>query len=159
MTAFIIIVVIAIFGIALYYNVKRTNALTESGRIVKRGGNWYENAEQFTLSGADFERVVKGIQASDLSGTGVSVSKNDQKQALWFTTSTWRSVLRKLENAGDKDVYEFSMLHWKEHNGVVQTGVEMNILLTAVEKVFVSIDPATQVTTRPISVKTKTDFF
>lgn len=158
MEAFIIIAVIAVFGIALYYNMKKNKELTDSGRIVKRSGLWYENAEQFTLSGADFDRVVKGIQASDLSGTGVSVSKSDEKKALWFASSTWRAVLHKMENAGDKDVYEFSMLHWKEHNGVVQTGVEMNLLLTAIEKVFVAIDPGTQVTTRPIHVKTKTDF-
>lgn len=42
---------------------------------------------------------------------------------------------------------------------MVQEHIPMNILITAIEKMFLSIDPAAQVKNVPIQVKTKPNFF
>lgn len=159
MTTFIIIVFVGFIVFAVYYNVKRQKKLTSEGRILPRPGNWYLNAETFTLSGADFGRVTAGIQTADLAGAGVSVKKSDEKKALWFVGGTWQSVLHQKEDADGKNVYDYFLQHWKEHNGATQNVVEMNMVLTAVEKTLLAIDPAAQVTTRPLDVKTRTSLF
>lgn len=61
---------------------KVNRQLMDEGRIVQRKYVITEQAEEFTLRGADFARVLQGIQNADLRGSGVSVQKNDANQVL-----------------------------------------------------------------------------
>lgn len=157
----ILVILLAIgIGVAVgMKQVKASNQLMDEGRVVRRTNNWLKSAEEFTLTGGDFARVVQGVQAADLSGTGLNATKSDAEQAVGFKSSTWSAILSKEDDAGDKNVYDFHFVAWHEHNGVPQDALAMNVLLTAVEKLFLAIDPNTQVRTTPIKVKTKTDFF
>ena len=131
----------------------------DEGRIVKRKYVITEQAEEFTLRGADFARVLQGIQDADLRGSGVSVQRNDTNQAFFFTGSNWKAEMYRKNDVGDQNVWYFHFTNWKTYRGMVQEHIPMNILITAIEKMFLSIDPGAQVQNIPIKVKTNPSFF
>lgn len=138
---------------------KVNRQLIDEGRIVQRKYIITEQAEEFTVQGADFARVLQGIQDADLRGSGVSVQKNEAKQVFFFNGSNWKAEMYRKDDMGGKNVWYFHFTNWKTYRGMVQEHIPMNILLTAMEKMFLSIDPAAQVKNVSIQVKTKPSFF
>ncbi len=69
----------------------------------------------------------------------------------------------RLYYTGEKDgkaVYCFEFLNWKVKDGlIVQGGMYMNMLVVAIEKMFLDIDPNTQVTDKRVDIKTKYRFY
>ena len=87
---FAILLSVGAVAIGLFFGLRQgkvNNQLLDEGRIVKRKYVITEQAEEFTLRGADFARVLQGIQDADLRGSGVSVQRNDTNQAFFFTGS------------------------------------------------------------------------
>ncbi len=147
-------------GLALGLRQGKVNhQLMDEGRIIQRKYVITEQAEEFTLRGADFARVLQGIRNADLRGSGVSVQKNDANQVFFFTGGSWKAEMYRKNDIGDQNVWYFHFTNWKTYRGMVQEHIPMNILITAIEKMFLSIDPAAQVKNVPIKVKTKTSFF
>ena len=62
-------------------------------------------------------------------------------------------------DVGDQNVWYFHFTNWKTYRGMVQEHIPMNILITAIEKMFLSIDPGAQVQNIPIKVKTNPQLF
>ena len=82
---FAILISVGAVAIGLFFGLRQgkvNNQLLDEGRIVKRKYVITEQAEEFTLRGADFARVLQGIQDADLRGSGVSVQRNDTNQAF-----------------------------------------------------------------------------
>lgn len=157
----IILVVIAI-GIGLAIGLKQrqgTQQLMQDGRILKRDITFVETAEIFTLSGAEFNSVVEAIRNTDLSGTGASADQNLEKQAVLFKGSDWSAQLYRMENDGDKAVYCFNFLKWQTYRGMPQNHVPMNLLLTAIEKMFLQLDPNAQVQASRMKSSSRPNFF
>lgn len=155
---FLVVFFVAL-AVILVTQVKKNNQLLKDGKITKRKYVLPEQAEEFTLRGADFARVLKGIQDADLSGSGVSVQKNDANQAFFFNGSNWKAEMYRKNDIGDQNVWYFHFTNWKTRKGMVENVIPMNILITAMEKMFLSIDPGTQVQNIPIKVKTNPSFF
>ncbi len=157
-----ILLIVGALAIGLFFGlrqVKVNRQLMDEGRIIQRNYVITEQAEEFTLRGADFVRVLQGIQNADLQGSGVSAQKNDTNQVFFFTGSNWKAEMYRKNDIGDQNVWYFHFTNWKTYRGMVQEHIPMNILITAIEKMFLSIDPAAQVKNVPIKVKTKPDFF
>ena len=160
--AFGVVIIIIAVGIGVTVGLsqrKKANALIEDGRMVKRDISFVETAEVFTLSNADFSRVVDAIKVSDLSGTGVSADRNSEKQAILFKSGGWAAQLYRMEDDGNKYVYCFVFTSWQTYRGIPQNHVQMNLLITAVEKAFINIDQDTQVQSSKIRTKSKASFF
>ena len=159
---FAILLSVGAVAIGLFFGLRQgkvNNQLLDEGRIVKRKYVITEQAEEFTLRGADFARVLQGIQDADLRGSGVSVQRNDTNQAFFFTGSNWKAEMYRKNDVGDQNVWYFHFTNWKTYRGMVQEHIPMNILITAIEKMFLSIDPGAQVQNIPIKVKTNLSFF
>jgi len=157
-TFIIILISIALVAVVYVLGKKRRDALIADNRIVNRPYEFFKNAEIFTLTGASFERVVQGVLDADFSGAGASATKSDSRKAVNFKGPTWKAEFYKKDNDGERDVYYFHFQSWDARNGTPYGLTEMNILLTAVEKVFLAIDPAAQVKTVPIKVTSKPSF-
>ena len=87
---FAILLSVGLVAIAVFFGLRQgkvNQQLMDEGRIVQRKYVITEQAEEFTLRGADFARVLQGIQNADLRGSGVSVQKNDANQVFFFTGS------------------------------------------------------------------------
>ena len=159
---FAILISVGAVAIGLFFGLRHgkvNHQLLDEGRIVQRKYVITEQAEEFTLRGADFARVMQGIQNADLRGSGVSVQKNDANQVFFFNGSNWKAEMYRKNGIGDQNVWYFHFTNWKTYRGMVQEHIPMNILITAIEKMFLSIDPAAQVKNVPIQVKTKPNFF
>lgn len=157
-----ILISVGAVAIGLFFGLRQgkvNRQLMDEGRIVQRKYVITEQAEEFTLRGADFARVLQGIQNADLRGSGVSVQKNDANQVLFFNGSNWKAEMYRKNDIGDQNVWYFHFTNWKTYRGMAQEHIPMNILITAIEKMFLSIDPAAQVKNVPIKVKTKPSFF
>lgn len=89
----------------------------------------------------------------------VSMRTEGGGQSFLFTGSTWSARLYRKNDEAGKTIYSFQYLNWKTHNGGIMYEDYMNMLLTSIEKMFLSIDPDTQVKTRLLETKTSHKFF
>ena len=150
--------------------------MVADGKIISRRTNFMENAEEFTLTVVEPERVTEAVKAIDYAEMRTKMQGSNEQQLFKFTGSTWSAQLHKLRDngtqvvyrfeftnwkthngmpQGTQVVYRFEFTNWKTHNGMPQDGLNMNKLTTAVEKIFLSLDPNTQVRTVPLEFKTK----
>ena len=156
----IIFVIILGIGIPLGLRQRRAqNQLISEGRMIKRDVFFMRYAEIFTLSGGDFERVLTAINSINFAGTGAKVESYRDRQTILFKAYDWSAQLYRTASSGDKDVYQFSFTNWRTYRGAPQNDVQMNLLLTGVEKSFLWLDPYTQVENIQIKTKTKSGFF
>ena len=163
MEAIIIIVIVAVVVVlvvvAQLVYLRRNKAMISGGKIIKRDISFQEYAEIFTLSNADFTIVIPALKSMDISGTGVSwESKGGTKTVDFKSSHEWAARLTSLEGDGEKYRYCFQFTEWQTNKGVPWRQDTMNILLTSIEKAFLSIDPNTQVVTERIKTKSKSSF-
>lgn len=162
MYIFAIVLGFALLGYLIYREVKQKNRLTAAGKIIDRPRNFIEQAENFTLTG-DSGRVATEVDRITYSDMNITMSSNAQKDHFRFTFSnmagSWQSVLYRTEAPADQLSYRFQFTNWKTRDGVVVGELQMNMLLTAIEKMLLSIDPNTQVQTSLLETKTKHKLF
>lgn len=159
MTWGIILIVIVFVAVVAYVNFSRYQRLVDEGQIIKRSANFEEKAEIFTLSNADWERVWEELRTADYHGTA-SGSRDAQHPMVVYKGAGWGAELYKMKtDAGEKDSYYFYFTNWNTRNEVNLQSEQMNTLLTTIEKVFLKIDPQTQVSMEDIKVKHRPKFF
>lgn len=157
----IILVVFVVFcviaGIVIY---KKQQKLLSEGKIVKRAGGFYGMAEEFTLRHVAPEEVRQGVEAFSLSSMGVKAAYSQNPLDISFAAS-WTARLKETSSEEESSVYTFEFTSWScSGKTSIPKGVtDMNQLLTAVEKLFLQLDPETKVRTYPIKTKTKHSFF
>ncbi len=160
-TLLIIIISIVIVGVAVYFNKQKSNQLQSEGKIIDRGTDFMENAEYFTLTLENPEQVTERIRRISYSEMSVSMKEDNIKQSFQFSNSWgWNARLYYTGEKDGKAVYCFEFLNWKVKDGlIVQGGMYMNMLVTAIEKMFLDIDANTQVTDKRVDIKTKYRFY
>jgi len=156
---FIVGVSAAIIAIAVTVGQKRGKKLMDDGRMIKRDISFVNTAELFTLTTVAFDGLIDTIKTMDFSGTGASAESSREKEAVLFKAKGWTAQLYKVEDSDNKSIYCFSFTNWQTYRGIPQNGVQMNILITEVEKAFLRLDPNTKVETARVKTKTKSNFF
>ena len=144
----VLLIVAAVMGVVIYFAMKSHNKMVADGKIISRRTNFMESAEEFTLSAVYPAQVTEAVKAIDYAEMRTKMQGSNEQQLFKFTGST-------LRDNGTQVVYRFEFTNWKTHNGMPQDGLNMNKLTTAVEKIFLSLDPNTQVRTVPLEFKTK----
>lgn len=154
-----IILVLLISGALFYYMYWRHKKLVDSGKVINRESNFVEKAEDFILALGASDEVSKRIQSLPYTEIKASMRIENGGQSFLFTGSTWSARLYRKNDEAGKAVYSFQYLNWKTHNGGIMYEDLMNMLLTSIEKMFLGIDPNTQVKTRLLETKTSHKFF
>jgi hypothetical protein len=158
----VILISAAIIGIAVAVGANKRKGLIDSGRMIARPNNFIETKEIFSLQSVDFMQIVEALQKTDLSDVRLTGMKYNaaEKRVNFSGSYGWTAILYALQSDEPGiDKYNFNFTHWNSRNSVPQGAVEMNILLTQIEKIFVSLDPNTKVNTERMTLKTKTKFF
>lgn len=142
-----------------FLTLKGESKLESQGKIIRREKGFNENAEIFTMGPIDKNQVTEGLKAIG-STQKVSINGNTQSQSFSITGgswSQWSARLKMMEANEEKTVYRFHFNQWKNnsHSTTPEDPTSMNMLLTAVEKMFVQIDPNTKVHTEPVSYHTE----
>ena len=132
-------------------------ALMNEGRIINRDQDFMKNAQIFTLSSVSMESIVATLKNEGLPFDGLEWRTG--ADAMTFKGSDWDAQMVKLESSEGRDKYQFSFLQWEtmQYGGAVNF-TAMNVLLTAIEKAFLKLDPNTKVQTERIKVNTNSKF-
>ena len=131
--------------------------LIGQGKIIQRAKDFVEYAEIFTTRPIANEEYVAALKALDLKKTGTSLEGNTK--AVKFTGIYFSASIRCVEQTDTNSVYRFEFDSWKTKYGRPSFENEMNMLLTTVEKMFVQLDPNTQVSTVKNEITTKRSIF
>lgn len=159
-TVMIILISAGIFGCSIYLSKRKNEQLLSEGKIVEREKDFMEKAEEFSLTVKEPSQVAEGVRKISYSEMSVTMKADSEGQSFHFSnTWGWNARLYYKGKDGEKSVYCFEFLNWKTKDYMIQGGLYMSMLLTAIEKMFLDIDPNTQVTTRHLNTKTKHSFF
>lgn len=158
-----IIIGFVILGYLIYRSMKQEKQLTSEGKIIDRDRKFMEQAEDFTLTCSDPGRVTGQVQQLPFSEMKVSMTAGAQGQSFQFAFDSvaggWTAVLSRKDEPSGQLAYRFQFTHWKTRDGMIVGELYMNQLLTAVEKMFLSIDPNTKVQTVYLETKTRHKLF
>ena len=155
----VIIVVLIAVGIGLYFGLslrKSNKEDLENGTLIKRDGDFYNQAELFTLrpvTGEEFNLAAKEI--------GFPIPVSGKTSNMIFTGSNYQASLQMIEKTDTYCVYRFMIDKWKGRYGLPDSFdlTSMNKLMTSVEKIMLKLDPNTKVKTEEIERKTSPSFF
>lgn len=161
LTIAIILSVVILAGVFVYIRNKELNLL-EEGKIIKRNDRFYDEEEIFTVKNATYEKVKEEINLMDFSGIDVEVypDSDDQEAIVFKSGGGWNALLMVVDKKDDVTVYNLKItIYNSTSGGLAYYPMEMNVLFTSIEKLFLKLDPNTRVETREIKRKTKTKLF
>lgn len=133
----------------------------QNGDLIKRDAGFYKDEEIFTAHIPDM-KAFGGAMTEALRGTGVCnlSGSYDSTVSLGGTKRSWQARLVKLESDGDMVRYSFGVTHYTDStNEVMGMALDLNYVLTAMEKTFLKFDPNTKVETKAIDFKSHRSLF
>ncbi len=136
---------------------KEIKALQEEGKIIKRDMNYAEKGQEFTAKIGTFSALAQALKQQGIPCTAEGATS---VQVL-FSGTDFRARLYKtdFDEPSGIGVFRFEFTQWKMQRYTYANETGMNMLLTAVEKAFLSLDPNTGVATYPLNYKTKHSIF
>lgn len=157
----IIVLSAGAYALAFYIQHSRKSKLKDAGQIIDRKNDFTHKAEEFTLTVTDKNQITNGVKGLPYSDMNVSMKGDSEKQAFYFNGGTFEAQLWLKSEENGKVVYEFNFTHWMEPNSIstVDGFYNMNKLLTAVERMFLSVDVNTQVKSWYLKTHTKASLF
>lgn len=151
------IIIVSAFAIGIYIGLaqaKKTKQLIADGKIIKRDLQFHKMRETFSLNipeGVNLDDEIKSIITPEMH---INHGKSDSGVYV-FQGYDWKASLKPVQTENGTD-YEFNFLKWKNQKyGTPNNSNQMNLLLTAVEKMFLKLDPNTVVTTKLNKVNVK----
>ena len=135
---------------------KKEKELYNKGIIMRRDINYAEKGEEFTSKVGDLQRVKES-----LSSLNAGCEFKGSVQEVVFKGKPFAATLSlvSFDEATGTAVYRFNFTHFRESGYSYENGTGMNMLLTAVEKMFLSLDPDTSVKTFDVGFKKKRSVF
>lgn len=159
MPVVIILIVIAVVVACVIANNKRKELLN-SGVILDRKIDFVKKAEIFTIKKLDdFSQITNGVVSFNYNDIKCAMDGDKAKQTYHFKGADWTADLWLVEKNDNHFVYRFEFGQWSERNGIPYSGIPMNKLATAIERLFVTIDPNASVRTEEIEFNTKRRMF
>ena len=152
-----------IIGLAVGLGAKKRKELMDAGKIVQRPYNFYDMAEIFTLGPVMLQAIANVLSQSQLGQMGIQAQADYANQRIIFRHGSWVGVLKYMGETGPaemggKSVYRLWITSYRTYRSSVEGAIEMNEMMTVVEKVLLGFDPNTQVSTEMVTRKTKTNF-
>ena len=135
---------------------KQADEMFASGAIIRRDANFMENVQRFTLSKVGMDNLIAAMKNEGLPFSGLEWKTGNGD--MGFRYKDWTAHLVKLDGGDNTDKYEFGFSQWQTNKYGV-TLMQMNQLLTAIEKAFFKLDSNTIVQTKRGKIYTKSSFF
>lgn len=159
----ILLISAAIIALAVGLGMKKRKELMDAGKIVQRPYNFYDMAEIFTVGPVALQAIANVLMRSELGQMGIQAQADYQNQRIIFRHSYWVGQLKYMGETGPaemggKSVYRLWISSYRTYRSSVQGAIEMNEMMTVVEKTLLGFDPNTSVSTEMVTRKTKTDF-
>jgi len=152
----VLIFAVAVFVVVILVAVGIKNKMINDGKITNRSSDFVYYSEFFTTKA--FEAIeLKNVMSSDSFKYYYKggIHGNCDTTLTFNYGNMWTAKLTKIEQTSSSCKYQFMFVSWKTKDYVPVGGVQMNMLLTGLEKAFLQIDPNTQVTKKKNEVSTK----
>lgn len=160
--AVILLVVVGIVVAACVYARKQRNKLMDEGKLISREARFWDKSETFSLAGVTLEEVYNKLPADDLKKYMGSYELQKDKNRIVFVHNGYEeSFTGTLCLISDADgVYTYRLLinqYKTKHSSPNE--MSLNVLYTAVEKVFLGFDPNIKVKSEYVDRKVKHSLF
>lgn len=136
---------------------KEIEQLRAEGKIVERSYRYAEKGEEFTAKIGNYsvlkDQLVKLVTSCGMEG-------NTDSQVI-FKSANFSAHLYKVDfdEAFGIGIYRFEFTQWRTAEYGYADDNKMNMLMTAVEKAFLQLDPNTGVKSYDLNFKTKRSVF
>ncbi len=162
MVILVIIIVVAV-AIGVYIGVQNTKKFKESlqcGKVLKRSANFYEDKEIFRAFIGDQQSFYNALTEA-INTAGVCSYSGNYGSAVNFSGKNWSAQLVRLQSDDGSTMYSFGVTNIHYSGGRTQyfNPYDINLLLTAIEKVFLQFDINTLVYFQAINFKAKNSLF
>lgn len=147
----IIAVVAVVMAVVIVLANQKHKKLVASGEIAERKPDFMKEAEDFHVKAADPQHVAEQLKQI-AQNTGVGCKGSISQQDFEISGGGWVAALKKIEDTGEETVYRFQFLKWNTRNGMPEDALRMNKAVTAIEKMFASIDPGMRIEKRQMDV-------
>ena len=150
-----------LIALLAYLEKKKTNQFISRGNAMKRDNSFYRDRYIFITSIGDFAAISNAIDRNILSEMKIAFEPNIENGWIRFQNSilggSFIAALQSDGAQGERYMYHFQLLSWTDvQNGTTRQDVlGANILLTAIEKAFITLDPNTGVERTKGEFKTK----
>ena len=129
-------------------NSKRWKEARENGDMIKRDRQIWREEELFYTK-TSYRDVVQAIKGKDFSSCKATVYPDfEGTQRVLFKGETWNAVVEFKGEENGKNVFSFYFPAYMEPIGTYLP--DMNIILTQIEKIFLTLDSTTAVDTRTL---------
>ena len=156
---FVIIGLVIMFAIAIPIGISRgkaTKQLFDEGKIIDRGLKFAEKGEEFTSKIGSMQALHDAMDKLELP---CEMEGNTAK--LVFKGNTYSAVLYRVafDEPSGIAIYRFEFTSMQIRDVKYTEDVLMNYLMTAIEKMFLGLDPNTGVKSYELDLKTKHSLF
>lgn len=157
MSVVIIVVLIAIGVFGVWLRHAATEEGVGDGSLIRRPAAFYHDQFDYELRGADFDRVHEAVLAVVREGgMGITEMKHNHTSSMTFEGSYTARFY--MPDASDPGHWRFLLTHYRTNrSGSFTETIEVNRLLTGIEKALLEIDPLTTVTEHYNEMKTHTN--
>jgi len=153
------------FLLSWYLKNKKKTELVTKGLIIDRGNGFYKQAHVFATRVGDFAAIAGNIDRNVLAGQKISFEPFiSQGQVLFQNQISFGSFRARLKTLGLHNGlyhYQFQVEEWRDvqHGTTRQDIFGANVLLTAIEKAFLRLDPETNADSIAAAYKTRPGLF
>lgn len=145
---------LAVMGVLMYvayrWDEKRKKKLIGEGKLIERDSGFEENTEDFTIASQCDPIVAPAVRSIPFDSCRAKLVEDDGVTFVIARPKDWKAVLTRTLQDHGTCTYNFRFIQWEDN----ANRLHMNMLLTAVEKLFLSLDPNVKVHVRKMNVKT-----
>ena len=160
--AVILLVVIGIAIAAGIFARKARNKLLDEGKIILRESKFWDKSETFSVAGTTLEDVYSRLPSEDLKKYVGGYELQKDKNRIVFVHNGYDESYAGTLNltSAENGINTFCLLinQYKTKNSSPNE-MSLNVLYTAVEKIFLGIDPNVKVRTEYVDRQVKHSLF
>ena len=151
--------------LAWYLNNRKKSELASKGLIIDRGNGFFKQAHVFATGVGDFAAIAGSIDRNVLNEQKISFEPYiEHGQVLFQNNISFGSFRARLKTLGVQNGsyhYQFQVEEWRDgqYGTTRQDLFGANVLLTAIEKAFLRLDPETRSDSIAAAYKTKPALF
>ena len=143
--------ILAVFIFVAYlWDTKRRKRLIGEGKMIEREEGFEENTEDFTIASQFDPMVAPAVRSIPFGSFRAKLVEDNGVSFVIARAKDWKAMLTRTQQDYRTCTYNFRFSQWEDN----ADKVHMNVLLTAVEKLFLSLDPNVKVHVRKMNVKT-----
>ncbi len=141
----IVIGLLVLYVVWLILYVKGISTNLVEKKMIYRDNDFYLYPELFTIRHLNAMELKESVESIDWAYYGVRPKVSGKTSLIIIEFLTFKAHLIRIQSSEQVDDYQFAFVEWQETGSKVNNSNEMNIVLTAFERMFLELDQETMV--------------